>query len=48
MIEITADGEISEEELPKLNSIMEKLEILTEAISEMKIVTEKYLKNINT
>ncbi|MFC2475932.1 MAG: helix-turn-helix domain-containing protein [Catonella sp.] len=48
LIEITADGEISEEELPKLNSIMEKLEILTEAISEMKIVTEKYLKNVNT
>lgn len=44
LITVTADGDISEEEMPKLNEIMGKLESLAETISEMKIVTEKYLR----
>lgn len=44
LIAVTADGDISEEEKPKLSEIMSKLESLSETISEMKIVTEKYLR----
>ncbi len=44
LIEITEDGIISKEELPKLRVIMEKLEKIAEIISEMKIVGEKYIK----
>lgn len=44
LITVTADGDISEEEKPKLSEIMSKLESLSETISEMKIVTEKYLR----
>lgn len=45
LIMVAADGNISSEEIPKLNEIMSKLESLAETISEMKIVTEKYLRN---
>lgn len=43
LIEITEDGIISREELPKLKAIMEKMEKIVEIISEMKIVVEKYI-----
>lgn len=46
LITVTADGDISMEEVPKLSEIMNKLESLAETISEMKIVTEKYLRNV--
>lgn len=46
LITVTADGDISKEEVPKLSEIMDKLESLAETISEMKIVTEKYLRNV--
>ncbi len=44
LIEITEDGIISREELPKLKAILEKLEKIAEIISEMKIAGEKYIK----
>ena len=44
LIEITEDGTISREELPKLKAILEKLEKIAEIISEMKITGEKYIK----
>ena len=44
LIEITEDGIISSEEVPKLKGILEKLERMAEIISEMKIVGEKYIK----
>ena len=44
LIEITEDGIISREELPKLKEILEKLEKIAEIISEMKIAGEKYIK----
>ena len=44
LIEITADGGISQEEIPKLTEIMERLESITETVSEMKIATEKFMK----
>lgn len=44
LIEITEDGVISHEELPKLKEIMERLESIAEVISEMKIVGDKYIK----
>lgn len=44
LIEITEDGDISEEEIPKLEAILKKLENMAEIISEMKIVGEKYIK----
>lgn len=46
LIEITADGIISREELPKLKEIMEKLEKIAEIISEMKIAGEKCIKGV--
>lgn len=45
LIEITEDGVISCEEIPKLKEILEKLESMAEVISEMKIVGEKYIKD---
>lgn len=45
LIEITEDGIISQEEIPKLKEILKKLESMAEVISEMKIAGEKYLKN---
>ncbi len=45
LIEITEDGIISQEEIPKLKEILIKLESMAEVISEMKIAGEKYLKN---
>lgn len=44
LIEITEDGIISSEEVPKLKGILEKLERMAEIISEMKIAGEKYIK----
>ena len=44
LIEITEDGIISQEEIPKLKEILKKLESMAEVISEMKIAGEKYLK----
>ena len=45
LIEITEDGIISQEEIPKLKEILKKLEGMAEVISEMKIAGEKYLKS---
>ncbi len=45
LIEITEDGIISQEEIPKLKEILNKLDGMDEVISEMKIAGEKYLKN---
>lgn len=47
LIEITEDGIISNEEIPKLKVILSKLDSMAEVISEMKIATEKYVKNAN-
>ena len=44
LIEITEDGVISCEEIPKLKQILDRLEKMAEIISEMKIVGEKYIK----
>ncbi len=46
LIEITADGIISKEEIPILREILGKLEKLAEIISEMKITGEKYIRDI--
>lgn len=46
LIEITADGIISREEIPILREILGKLEKLAEIISEMKITGEKYIRDI--
>ena len=43
LIEITADGKITKDELPALEKIIEQLEKTAEVISEMKIAGEKYL-----
>lgn len=45
LIEITEDGIISQEEIPKLKEILNKLDCMAEVISEMKIAGEKYLKS---
>ena len=45
LIEITEDGIISQEEIPKLKEILNKLESMAEVISEMKIASERYLKS---
>ena len=45
LIEITEDGIISQEEIPKLKEILNKLDGMAEVISEMKIAGEKYLKS---
>lgn len=44
LIEITEDGIISQEEVPKLKVILERLESMAKIISEMKIAGEKYIK----
>ena len=44
LIEITEDGVISSDEVPKLKAILDKLEKMAEIISEMKIAGEKYIK----
>lgn len=44
LIEITEDGKISSEEIPKLKLILEKLEHIAEVISEMKIAGEKCIQ----
>lgn len=46
LIEITEDGIISDDEVPKLKTILEKLERMAETISEMKIIGEKYIKEV--
>ena len=43
LIEITADGKITEDELPALKKIIGKLDKMAEVISEMKIAGEKYM-----
>lgn len=45
LIEITEDGVINADEVPRLKMILRKLEALAEIISEMKIVGEKYIGN---
>lgn len=46
LIEITEDGEISPEEIPRLRTILEKLENMAKVISEMKIAGEKHIRGI--
>lgn len=46
LIEITEDGVISSDEVPKLEIILEKLDRMAEVISEMKITGEKYIKEV--
>lgn len=46
LIEITEDGIISNDEIPKLKAILDKLEKMAEIISEMKITGEKYIKGV--
>lgn len=44
LIEITEDGIISKEEIPKLKEILKKLDSMAEVISEMKIAAERTIK----
>ena len=44
LIDITEDGLISKDEVPRLKAILERLDEMAETISEMKIVGEKYIK----
>lgn len=44
LIEITEDGIISSEEVPKLKEILKKLDSMAEVISGMKIAAEKAIK----
>ncbi len=44
LIEITEDGIISSEEVPKLKEILKKLDNMAEVISGMKIAAEKAIK----
>lgn len=44
LIDVAEDGEITEEEIPAMKDILTKLENISEVISELKIVGEKYLK----
>ena len=44
LIDIAADGIISDEEKPALEDILKRLDALAEVISEMKLVGEKALK----
>ena len=43
--DISEDGTISDDEVPKLKEILESLEKMAETISELKLVGEKYLKD---
>lgn len=45
LINVTQDGEITDEEVPVMKEILKRLESMTEVISELKIVSEKYLKD---
>ena len=44
LIDIAADGKISEDEKPALQEILDRLDALAEVISEMKLAGEKALK----
>ena len=44
LIDITADGKITEEEKPELQEILQKLDDMAFVISEMKLIGEKVLK----
>lgn len=44
LIEITEDGEISDDEVDSLKGILNELDKIAEVISELKLVGEKYLK----
>lgn len=44
LVEITADGKITDDEKPRLKETLEKIDELAVAISEMKLVGEKALK----
>ncbi len=44
LIDITEDGIISNDEVPRLKEILKMLDKMAETISEMKIVGEKYIK----
>ena len=46
LIEITEDGIISNDEIPRLKVILERLDKIAETISEMKIIGEKYIKGM--
>ncbi len=46
LIEITEDGIISSDEIPRLRAILSKLDKMVETISEMKIVGEKYIREL--
>lgn len=46
LIEIAADGVISNDEKPVLEAILKKLDSLAEVISEMRLVGEKALKEV--
>lgn len=46
LIDITEDGIISDDEVPRLKAILERLDNMAETISEMKIVGEKYIKRV--
>ncbi len=45
LIDITEDGIINDDEVPKLRAILESLDKMAETISEMKIIGEKYIKS---
>lgn len=45
LVEITADGVISDDEKPALQKIITQLNKMTEAISELKLIGEKCLKD---
>lgn len=44
MVEVAEDGEVTEDELPKMKEIVERLESIAETISEMKITAIKSMK----
>ncbi len=46
LIDITEDGIISSDEVPRLKEILSKLDKMAETISEMKIAGEKYIKEL--
>lgn len=45
LIDISEDGTISDDEVPRMREILERLEAMAETISELKLVGEKYLKD---
>lgn len=44
LVDITEDGRIEANEIPKMREILDKLNVMAEVISEMKIAGEKALK----